>query len=421
MTNPAPSPFAFVRTFNPVFTRNRHDGWKPQKQIAFINALAESGCVADACRRVGMSTESAYALKRRYDAIDFRLTWDAALDYAVKRLSDAALSRAIHGVSVPHYYKGEVVGEHRRFNETLTMFILRYRDPVTYAKSWDRRDIVKGHSEQEAEQLAVGIDSILTDNSRRYCEANAAKEQAEAYAEDDGRISNERREIAYQAHIKADDAAKAAAADAARADEARIAGEVRAARARAAAAQAETGEYDEDAMAARLAEAVEEGRRVCDAATFGPDVDQLVAETMAAYYAAIGSLLSSSSGDSVGDAKPRDGTDSFHSGVASGSSTSADDDDDDGAGDAVPDTSGGVFRSGTAPVSSACSAAGSDSAPVDDADTDAAPGTVEITALAPPAGTGPYDEAAPTAAGFRILRPEAPSLGSVRRWAGRIL
>lgn len=35
-------------------------------------------------------------------------------------------SRAIHGVPVPHYYKGELVGEHRRYNDRLAMFVMNH-------------------------------------------------------------------------------------------------------------------------------------------------------------------------------------------------------------------------------------------------------------------------------------------------------
>ncbi|MGI4878000.1 MAG: hypothetical protein ACRYG4_11015, partial [Janthinobacterium lividum] len=231
MTNPAPSSSPFTRTFNPVFTRKRHDGWTQQKQVGFINALAETACVTDACRAVGMSTESAYALRRRYDAIDFRMTWDLALEYAVHRVADAALSRAIHGVAVPHYYKGEVVGEHRRYNETLTMFILRYRDPYTYARCRDRQDVRSLHPEERSESLAVGIDCILGDESRKYCEANHREQQAAADKEDDLKILEARREAAYQEYIRAEDAAKAAAKAAAAVADAAMAAAARAARA----------------------------------------------------------------------------------------------------------------------------------------------------------------------------------------------
>lgn len=61
-------------------------------------------------------------------------------------------SRAIHGVPVPHYYKGEIVGEHRRYDESLTRFLLRYRDPLRYSKSLDKNEY-DGHDELFAIRL----------------------------------------------------------------------------------------------------------------------------------------------------------------------------------------------------------------------------------------------------------------------------
>ncbi len=123
--------------FDPVPLRERHDGWTPERQADFIAALAETGCVDMAAKAVGKSTQTAYRLRRHFDAQSFRQAWDAALDYAIRRLSDAVYSRAIHGVPVPHYYKGELVGEHRRYNDRLAMFLMRYRDPLKYGKHLD--------------------------------------------------------------------------------------------------------------------------------------------------------------------------------------------------------------------------------------------------------------------------------------------
>jgi len=120
--------------FKPVRTRARHDGWTCDKQTAFIEALAQSGCVDEACKRVGMHRSSAYELRARRNAESFRAAWDAALDHAVQRLSDAAFSRAINGVTRPVFYKGELVGERTYFDERLTMFVLRYRDPARYGR-----------------------------------------------------------------------------------------------------------------------------------------------------------------------------------------------------------------------------------------------------------------------------------------------
>lgn len=48
------------------------------KQAEFIGYLAESQSVADAARRVGMTRESAYRLRRREWAGGFNAAWDAA-------------------------------------------------------------------------------------------------------------------------------------------------------------------------------------------------------------------------------------------------------------------------------------------------------------------------------------------------------
>lgn len=126
--------------FEPVPLRYRHDGWLPDKQLEFIERLAECGCVDEACRAVGMSRESAYALRRRSDAQAFRLAWRAAKDVMVERLDDSAMARAINGVPVPIFHNGEQVGERRHFDERLTMFLLRYRDPGRYGRWLDRME-----------------------------------------------------------------------------------------------------------------------------------------------------------------------------------------------------------------------------------------------------------------------------------------
>lgn len=166
-TTPA-DPFAF----DPVPLRARADGWTSQRQRAFIDALAETACVTEACRAVGLSPQSAYALRRNYEAKGFRLAWDAALEYAIRRLSDAVISRALNGVPVPHFYKGEQVGEHRRYDERLAMFLLRYRDPLRYARSLDKVEYV-GHDELFALRLER-FASELDAPARPYLAEDAA-------------------------------------------------------------------------------------------------------------------------------------------------------------------------------------------------------------------------------------------------------
>jgi len=155
-------PDAAAPAFTPVPTRARHDGWTPERQGDFIEALAESGCVDEACQRVGMSTRSAYALRRRLDAGSFRQAWDIALDYAIRRLSDAVFARALHGVARPVFYKGEQIGERRHYDERLAMFLLRYRDPVRYG-AWRDGTVAEQHPEVPAVLLSKAVNRVMED------------------------------------------------------------------------------------------------------------------------------------------------------------------------------------------------------------------------------------------------------------------
>lgn len=105
----------------------RHDGWTPERQRGFIEALSDTGSVKAAARAVNMSADSAYQLRRHPEAGEFRAAWEAALGHGVRRLADVGLERALHGVEVPVYHFGAVVGTRRVYDNRLLMFYLRNR------------------------------------------------------------------------------------------------------------------------------------------------------------------------------------------------------------------------------------------------------------------------------------------------------
>jgi hypothetical protein len=151
--------------FEPVKLRYRHDGLTPARQVAVVQAMAACGCIREACARVGISPEAVYELRRRPDAQSFRLAMDIALDGAVDRVEDAVFARAIEGVEVPHYYKGELVGTHRRYDERLALFLLRYRKPYRYGRHVDRRDWAP-HPERSALGMANSLTWVAADAER---------------------------------------------------------------------------------------------------------------------------------------------------------------------------------------------------------------------------------------------------------------
>jgi hypothetical protein len=168
-------------SFEPVKLRYRHDGLTPARQVAVVQAMAACGCIREACARVGISAEAVYELRRRPDAQSFRCAMDLALDGAADCLEDGVFGRAINGVEVPHYYKGELVGTHRRYDERLAMFILRYRKPYRYGKHVDRRESAP-HPERSALGMAHMLAWVASDAHRDA--AGARRQVATKLAED---------------------------------------------------------------------------------------------------------------------------------------------------------------------------------------------------------------------------------------------
>jgi hypothetical protein len=168
-------------SFTPATLRPRHDGWTAQKQIAFIEALAETACVEEACRRVGMSDSAAYKLRQRPCGAAFRKAWDAALDYSLTRLEQAALGRALNGVARPIFHRGEQVGEWRDYDERLTMFLLRARRPERFGK-WIERMLAP-----DADPAFGDPDpAIRLDDGLERIEGDVGREPDDDEAEDDG-------------------------------------------------------------------------------------------------------------------------------------------------------------------------------------------------------------------------------------------
>lgn len=106
----------------------RHDGWTRERQGAFLRMLASTHCVSQAAKAVGMSRQGAYRLRSRLRGEPFDIAWQAAFRRQFDALAEAALDRALNGVEVPHFHKGELIHTSRRFDERLTVALLALRD-----------------------------------------------------------------------------------------------------------------------------------------------------------------------------------------------------------------------------------------------------------------------------------------------------
>jgi hypothetical protein len=145
-----------LTTFDPVPTRPRHDGWTPERQRAFIEHLADTGCVAEAAARVDMTEQSAYRLRRRRDADAFDAAWEAALERGLQRLTAIAFERAIKGAPRRIYYHGELVAEERVFSDRLLIHLL------TQARSGLSRSRERARVHEDWESWIENLDAADT-------------------------------------------------------------------------------------------------------------------------------------------------------------------------------------------------------------------------------------------------------------------
>ncbi|MBO9715170.1 hypothetical protein [Sphingomonas sp.] len=107
------------------------EGWDVDAQRTFLQHLAGGGCVSQACAAVGLSRQSAYALRRHHPNSVFAIGWDVAIDLARQALLDEATERALSGREQPVWYHGEQVGTRVVHNDRLLMFLLaRKPEPV---------------------------------------------------------------------------------------------------------------------------------------------------------------------------------------------------------------------------------------------------------------------------------------------------
>ena len=82
--------------FTPVLLKSHHDGWTPARQLHFIEQLAVIKSVTRACKAVGMSSVTAYALRKKPGAESFAAAWDVTLTFVPdpdRRRSPSAVQR----------------------------------------------------------------------------------------------------------------------------------------------------------------------------------------------------------------------------------------------------------------------------------------------------------------------------------------
>lgn len=147
---PEPDPDDPLLAFAPyLHARPRRNSITPDLQRRFVAALAASGIVQQAARRIGKSLEALYKLRARPGAEGFAAAWDAALAWGADRLEDCALERALGGE-----FDADPLSGWKGRADGLLIYLIGLRS----AYRVDEREVVPGHPLYErirAEVLAA--------------------------------------------------------------------------------------------------------------------------------------------------------------------------------------------------------------------------------------------------------------------------
>jgi hypothetical protein len=120
--------------FDPVPRRAaRSNGFTPERQRAFVQALAAGGSVRLACKAIGCSSHAMYKLRNAAGAESFSAAWDNAVRRGARRVLDVMIDNAVNGTPEYLYQNGQLIAERRRFNTRGQMWLVAHYMPDQFA------------------------------------------------------------------------------------------------------------------------------------------------------------------------------------------------------------------------------------------------------------------------------------------------
>jgi hypothetical protein len=142
--------------------RVRHDAFTARRRHDFLRSLARTGCLADACRAVGVAPATVY--RHQQEDAPFAAQCRVAREMAAVPVEIAAWQRAVEGVDQQFACGGEV-HVRRRYSDGLLRLLLQGSNPKKYGPNpgftrkrlarWERKAMAREiRADIEAEQRA---------------------------------------------------------------------------------------------------------------------------------------------------------------------------------------------------------------------------------------------------------------------------
>ena len=179
--------------FTPAPTRKRHAGWTAEKQRTFIERVALTGNIGEACALVGFSSTSFYNLCAKPAADSFVAAVNAARILASTRGSAIAWDRAVNGRVERFYKDGELVLERRIPSDYLLTWLLARLDPLSFGSpAAQAHALAHGDPREKARKALPGLLDSLTDVSLAECPVDEGEYIDERLGEmADGKVAPE--------------------------------------------------------------------------------------------------------------------------------------------------------------------------------------------------------------------------------------
>ena len=113
--------------------RARHDGFTPARQKTFFKTLRKTGCLADACRVAGVSTNTARRWRDKDKGFDDRVA--AALAIASNGLEAIAFKRATEGAEEKVYRDGKLVMTRVKPSDSMLRLLMQGANGGKYGRT----------------------------------------------------------------------------------------------------------------------------------------------------------------------------------------------------------------------------------------------------------------------------------------------
>lgn len=123
------------------------------KKAEFLNQFSMNGNITKSAEYVGIERSSHYRWMK--EDPEYRALYAEAEDQFADNLEAEARRRAFEGYEEDVYYQGDIVGQQRKFSDTLLIFLLKGAKPQKYKDRVEQETTHKGGLDLELRKLTT--------------------------------------------------------------------------------------------------------------------------------------------------------------------------------------------------------------------------------------------------------------------------